>query len=68
MKQSFTYSGEAKTKRDAMRKAKKEGFKNFSDLVEGLLKAYIGNPDEESNAASFASLKVFQQALKKLSQ
>lgn len=40
MKQSFTYSGEAKTKRDAMRKAKKQGIKNFSDLVEGLLKTY----------------------------
>lgn len=68
MKQSFTYSGEAKTKRDAMRKAKKEGIKIFSDLVESLLKAYIGNPDEDSNAASFTSLKVFQQSLKKTNQ
>lgn len=68
LKQSFTYSGEEKTKRDAMRKAKKEGIKNFSDLVEGLLKAYIGNPEEDSNAASFASLKAFQQSLKKAGQ
>lgn len=40
MKQSFTYSGDSKTKRDAMRHAKKVGVKNFSDLVEGLLKQY----------------------------
>lgn len=39
MKQSFTYSGEAKTRRDAIKRAKKEGMK-FSDLVEKLLQAY----------------------------
>lgn len=44
MKQSFTYSGEAKIRRDAMRKAKKEGVKNFSSLVELLLQAYISGP------------------------
>lgn len=39
MKQSFTYSGEAKTRKDAIKKAKKEG-KTFSDVVEGLLRDY----------------------------
>lgn len=43
MKQSFTYSGEAKTNRDAKRKAKKEG-RTFSDVVEGLLKMYLEAP------------------------
>ncbi len=68
MKQSFTYSGEAKTKRNAMRKAKKEGIKNFSDLVERLLKAYTDIPDNGDNTESLTSLSVFQQALKKASQ
>ena len=40
MKQSFTYSGDPKTRREAMREAKKVGVKNFSELVEGLLKSY----------------------------
>jgi hypothetical protein len=40
-KQSFTYSGDFKTKRDAMRKAKKLGYKTFSDLVETLLKEFV---------------------------
>ena len=55
MKQSFTYSGEAKTKRDAMRKAKRQGIKVFSDLAEGLLRAYADTPDEVSltGAAEF---------------
>lgn len=39
MKQSFTYSGDAKTKMDAVKRAKKEGMK-FSELVEKLLRAY----------------------------
>lgn len=68
MKQSFTYSGEAKTKRDAMRKAKKEGIKNFSDLVEGLLKAYIGVSESAANNESLASLKAFQQAVKQVNE
>lgn len=68
MKQSFTYSGEAKTKREAMRKAKKEGIKKFSDLVERLLKVYADIPDETHNVESVSSLKVFQQALKKANQ
>lgn len=55
MKQSFTYSGEAKTKRDALKKAKRQGIKVFSDLVEGLLKEYAKTPDEVSltGAAEF---------------
>ena len=39
MKQSFTYSGDPKTRRDAIKKAKKEGM-NFSTLVEKLLWDY----------------------------
>jgi hypothetical protein len=46
MKQSFTYSGEAKTKREAMRHAKKIGIKNFSDLVETLLRNFINSRKE----------------------
>ena len=40
MKQSFTYSGESKTRKEAEKKAKKEGMK-FSELVEKLLKSYV---------------------------
>ena len=40
MKQSFTYSGDSKTRRDAIKKAKKEGM-NFSTLVEKLLTSYV---------------------------
>jgi hypothetical protein len=39
MKQSFTYSGDPKTRRDAIKKAKKEGM-TFSVLVERLLRSY----------------------------
>lgn len=39
-KQSFTYSGNARTRKDAIKKAKKEGM-IFSELVEKLLKAYV---------------------------
>lgn len=39
MKQSFTYSGNPKTRKDAVRKAKKMGVK-FSELVEKLLQGF----------------------------
>lgn len=39
-KQSFTYSGEAKVRRLAMKRAKKEG-KTISDIIEMAMMGYV---------------------------
>ena len=51
-KRSFTYSGDPITRKDAIRKAKKEGM-NFSELVDGLLKAYTETPDKPKKKTVF---------------
>lgn len=50
-KQSFTYSGEAKTRRLAMKRAKKEGV-TISDIIEMSLKGYIAAEDETDVSGS----------------